>query len=48
MMWYFFSVYLYKWMKLMDIHIFNNPYYLIMLDDVFDVFLDSVCEYYIE
>ena len=35
----------------MDFHILSHPWneaYLVMMDDHFDVFLDSVCEDFIE
>jgi hypothetical protein len=46
------SLFIY-WIKLIDFHILNHPLihhdpFLIVMDDHFDVFLDSVCENFIE
>lgn len=48
---FFLSICLYGQIVLIDFYILNHPWgeaYLIMVDDVFDVFLDVVCEYFIE
>jgi hypothetical protein len=44
-------VFEFVWITLMDFCILNHPWdeaYLVMMDDHFDVFLDSVCEDFIE